>query len=125
MHRVMLKSKIHRLTVTDTNIDYEGSITVDEDLMDVARLLQYEQVHIYNLTNGNRFETYVIKGERGSGEVCINGAAALLASPGDKVIIASYVILEEEEARGHQPILVYVDEGNRIKVQGSKFKVQI
>jgi len=125
MHRVMLKSKIHRLTVTDANIDYEGSITVDEDLMDVARLLQYEQVHIYNLTNGNRFETYVIKGERGSGEVCINGAAALLASPGDKVIIASYVILEEEEARGHQPILVYVDEGNRIKVQGSEFKVQI
>lgn len=114
MHRVMLKSKIHRLMVTDANIDYEGSITIDEDLMDVARLLQYEQVHIYNLSNGARFETYAIKGERGSGEVCINGAAALLTSPGDKVIIASYIILEEEEARQHQPVLVYVDEGNRV-----------
>jgi aspartate 1-decarboxylase len=115
MQRIMLKSKIHRATVTDANVDYEGSITLDEELMDAAGLLPYEQVNIYNITNGARFQTYVIKGERGSGDACINGAAAHLAKKGHIIIIASYAGMEEEEAVNHQPVLVYVDEKNRIK----------
>ncbi|HAG51685.1 MAG TPA: aspartate 1-decarboxylase [Deltaproteobacteria bacterium] len=115
MQRIMLKSKIHRATVTDANVDYEGSITLDEDLMETAGLLPFEQVHIYNITNGQRFQTYVIRGERGMGEVCINGAAAHLAKKGHIIIIASYVSMEEAEAINHQPILVYVDEKNKIK----------
>lgn len=115
MQRIMLKSKIHRATVTDANVDYEGSITLDEDLMEAAGLLPFEQVHIYNITNGQRFQTYVIRGERGMGEVCINGAAAHLAKKGHIIIIASYVSMEETEAINHQPILVYVDEKNKIK----------
>ena|SRR3972149_4609681 len=115
MQRIMLKSKIHRATVTDANVDYEGSITLDEDLMETAGLLPFEQVHIYNITNGQRFQTYVIRGERGMGEVCINGAAAHLAKKGHIIIIASYVSMEETEAINHQPILVYVDEKNKIK----------
>ena len=115
MQRIMLKSKIHRATVTDANVDYEGSITLDEDLMETAGLLPFEQVHIYNITNGQRFQTYVIRGERGMGEVCINGAAAHLAKKGHIIIIASYVSMKETEAINHQPILVYVDEKNKIK----------
>ena len=115
MQRIMLKSKIHRATVTDANVDYEGSITLDEDLMETAGLLPFEQVHIYNITNGQRFQTYVIRGERGMGEVCINGAAAHLAKKGHIIIIASYVSMEEAEAINHQPIVVYVDEKNKIK----------
>lgn len=115
MQRIMLKSKIHRATVTDANVDYEGSITLDEGLMETAGLLPFEQVHIYNITNGQRFQTYVIRGERGMGEVCINGAAAHLAKKGHIIIIASYVSMEETEAINHQPILVYVDEKNKIK----------
>ena len=115
MQRIMLKSKIHRATVTDANIDYEGSISLDEELMEAAGILPFEQVHIYNITNGARFQTYAIKGERGSGEVCINGAAAHLAKKGHMVIIASYASMEEIEAVHHQPILVYVDAENRIK----------
>ena len=115
MQRIMLKSKIHRATVTDANVDYEGSITLNEDLMETAGLLPFEQVHIYNITNGQRFQTYVIRGERGMGEVCINGAAAHLAKKGHIIIIASYVSMEEAEAINHQPILVYVDEKNKIK----------
>jgi len=115
MQRIMLKSKIHRATVTDANIEYEGSITLDEGLMEAAGILPFEQVHIYNITNGARFQTYAIKGERGSGEVCINGAAAHLANKGHMVIIASYAGMDEIEALNHEPILVYVDAENRIK----------
>lgn len=115
MQRIMLKSKIHRATVTDANIDYEGSITLDEDLMEAAALLPFEQVHIYNITNGERFRTYVIKGGRGKGDVCVNGAAAHLAKKGHIIIIASYAGMDEKEAAVHQPVLVYVDDENRIK----------
>ncbi|MEK7842370.1 MAG: aspartate 1-decarboxylase [Deltaproteobacteria bacterium] len=115
MQRIMLKSKIHRATVTDANIDYEGSITLDEDLMEAAALLPFEQVHIYNITNGERFRTYVIKGGRGKGDVCVNGAAAHLAKKGHIIIIASYASMDERETAGHQPVLVYVDDENRIK----------
>ncbi|MBI5874695.1 MAG: aspartate 1-decarboxylase [Deltaproteobacteria bacterium] len=115
MQRIMLKSKIHRATVTDANIDYEGSISIDENLMEATSILPFEQVHIYNISNGNRFQTYAIKGARGSGEICINGAAAHLAKRGHIIIIASYAGMEETEALNHQPALVYVDETNRIK----------
>lgn len=127
MQRIMLKSKIHRATVTDANIEYEGSITLDEELMEAAGILPFEQVHIYNITNGARFQTYAIKGERGSGEVCINGAAAHLAKKGHRVIIASYASMEEIEAVNHAPILVYVDAENRIKdiAAGIKIKARI
>jgi len=115
MERIMLKSKIHRAVVTEANLDYEGSITIDENLMDAADLLPYEQVQVYNVTNGHRFETYVIKGERGSGIICLNGAAARLVSVGDLVIIASYVRMNEQEAINHIPKIVHVDDANRIK----------
>ena len=108
MQRIMLKSKIHRATVTDANIDYEGSITLDEELMEAAGLLPFEQVHIYNITNGERFQTYAINGERGKGDVSINRAAAHLAKKGHIIIIASYVSMEDIEAINHQPILVYL-----------------
>ncbi len=115
MHRTLLKSKIHRATVTDANVDYEGSITIDRDIMDLADLQEYEQVHIYNITNGNRFSTYVIEGERKSGDICINGAAAHLAKSGDQVIIANYASYSENEASLHKPKLVYVNEDNSVK----------
>lgn len=115
MQLMMLKSKIHRATVTGADVDYEGSIAIDETLMETAGILPFEQVHIYNITNGNRFETYTIKAERGSGEICINGAAAHLAGKDDIIIIASYSALEEEAAREHVPVLVYVNEENAIK----------
>lgn len=115
MHRTLLKSKIHRATVTDANVDYEGSVTIDRDLMDLADLQEYEQVHIYNITNGNRFSTYVIEGERKSGDICINGAAAHLAKTGDLVIIASYADYSENEASLHKPKLVYVNDDNSLK----------
>jgi len=115
VHRTLLKSKIHRATVTDANVDYEGSISIDRDLMDLADLQQYEQVHIYNITNGNRFSTYVIEGERKSGDVCINGAAAHLAKRGDLVIIANYASYSENDASLHKPKLVYVNQDNSVK----------
>jgi len=115
VHRTLLKSKIHRATVTDANVDYEGSISIDRDLMDLADLQEYEQVHIYNITNGNRFSTYVIEGERKSGDVCINGAAAHLAKRGDLVIIANYASYSENDASLHKPKLVYVNQDNSVK----------
>lgn len=114
MQRIMLKSKIHRATVTNANIDYEGSISIDESLMEAAGVLPFEQVHIYNISNGNRFQTYAIKGARNSGEICINGAAAHLAKKGDIIIIATYAGMEAAEAEKNMPLLVYVDEKNRI-----------
>jgi aspartate 1-decarboxylase len=110
----MLKCKIHRATVTEAVLHYEGSITIDETLMDAAGLVEYEQVHIYNVDNGNRFSTYVIKGEADSGVICLNGAAARQVSKGDLVIIANYANYDEAELAGFQPSLVYVDAKNRI-----------
>jgi aspartate 1-decarboxylase len=114
MERKMLKSKIHRATLTGADLHYEGSVTIDRDLMDAADILEYEAVSIWNVTNGNRFETYAIEGERGSGVVCVNGAAARLVAPHDLVIIASFVSMTDEEARRHEPKLVFVDEKNRM-----------
>lgn len=115
MDRTLLKSKIHRATVTDANVDYEGSITIDRDLMDLADLQEYEHVHIYNITNGNRLSTYVIEGQRGSGDICINGAAAHLAKTGDLVIIANFANYSDAEAKLHKPKLVYVNTDNSVK----------
>lgn len=115
MQRLMLKSKIHRATVTDANLDYEGSVAIDEALMEAAGIYEFEQVQIYDIANGNRLTTYAIKGERGSGVISINGAAAHLAKKGDLVIIASYSVFEEAEAAKHSPVLVYVDGKNSIK----------
>ena len=112
--RTMLKSKIHRATVTDANLHYEGSVTVDPVLMEAADLLPFEQVHLLDIHNGARLETYVIQGERGSREICVNGAAAHLIHRGDTLIIVSYDTLSEDEAKRHEPKLVYVDESNNI-----------
>ena len=114
MERKMLKSKIHRAILTGADLEYEGSVTIDRDLMDAADILPYEAVCIWDVTNGSRLETYAIEGERGSGVVCVNGAAARLVAPGDLVIIASFVSLDDEEARKHEPKLVFVDERNRM-----------
>jgi len=112
--RTMLKSKIHRARVTDGNIAYEGSITIDKKLMEAADILPYEQVHILNVNNGARFHTYAIEGPENGGDICLNGAAARLVAKGDVVIILTYHELEEEQCRGYHPRLVYVDEKNRI-----------
>jgi aspartate 1-decarboxylase len=114
MMRVMLKSKIHRVRVTQTNIDYEGSISIDKRLMEAADILPYEQVQVLNINNGTRFATYAIEAEPDSGEIGIQGAAARLASVGDTVIILAYCHVEEEEVHNHTPRLVYVDSKNAI-----------
>jgi aspartate 1-decarboxylase len=114
MWRVMCKSKIHRATITDANLHYPGSLTIDRDLMAAADLLPSEQVHVVNVNNGARFETYVIEGQAGSGEMCLNGAAARLGQPGDLVIVISYALMEESEARRHEPTVVLVDNQNRL-----------
>jgi aspartate 1-decarboxylase len=111
----MMKSKIHRATVTDSNLDYEGSITIDEELMEKANIIPYEQVDIYNVTGGERFTTYAIKGEKNSGVICINGAAAHRARKGDIVIIVTYARFEEKELSSFEPQKVYVNESNKIK----------
>lgn len=111
----MLKSKLHRATVTDANLNYEGSITIDRRLCDAARLLEFEQVDVYNCNNGARFTTYVIYGDQG--QICLNGAAARLVHPGDLVIIAAYAEFEEAEAREHQPQLVILNAKNEPKPQ--------
>ena len=117
MFRTMMKSKIHRARVTDSNLDYEGSITIDEALMEAAEIIPYEQVQIYNVTNGERFTTYAIKGERNSGVICINGAAAHKARKNDIIIIATYGTYEEKELATFKPKKVYADDNNRIKEQ--------
>ena len=115
MIRTMLKSKIHRATVTEANVEYEGSVTIDMDLLEAADMLPYERVDIWDCTNAARLSTYVIEGERGSGEICINGAAAHLVKPGDKVIIASFVQLEDHEAKAWDAKRIFVDEQNNIR----------
>ena len=114
MMRMMLVGKIHRATVTDADLNYEGSITIDEDLMEKANIYENEKVWVWNIDNGNRFETYAIKGERGSGIICLNGAAARRVNVGDKIIIASFAMMDEEEAKSYKPTVVLVDEKNRI-----------
>ena len=120
MRRTLMKSKIHRATVTQANLDYVGSITVDRDLMDAADLLPNERVQIVDNDNGNRLETYVIEGERGSGVIGLNGAAARMVYPGDTVIIISYGEFEDAEAREHDPTVVFVDDHNRVARLGSE-----
>ena len=115
MRRTLFKSKIHRATVTQADLDYEGSVTIDADLMRAADILPYEKVHIWNRTNGNRLETYALEAPAGSGVVCVNGAAAHLAKPGDLVIIATFgEAADEAEARAWRPTVVHVDGNNRI-----------
>lgn len=114
MKRSLFKSKIHRATVTDADLEYEGSVTVDEHLMRAADMVPFEHVHIWNVTNGSRLETYVLPGPPDSGTICVNGAAARHAHPGDRVIIATFAEVEDAEARGWKPTVVRVDERNRI-----------
>jgi aspartate 1-decarboxylase len=110
----ILKSKIHRAVVTEANINYVGSITIDKDIMEAAGLYEYEQVHVVNVNNGNRLETYIIEGQRGKGDICLNGAAARLVHIGDNVIIMAYCQINQKEALKHQPKIVFVDEKNSI-----------
>ena len=114
MQRVMLKSKVHRATVTDCDLHYVGSVTVDPGLLEAADIREHEQVHVLDIDNGARYETYTIAGERGSGEVTINGAAARLVHRGDKVILVSYATYDEAEIEQHRPRVVHVDADNRI-----------
>ncbi|MCD8148855.1 MAG: aspartate 1-decarboxylase [Clostridiales bacterium] len=129
MNITMLKGKIHRATVTQAALDYVGSITIDEALMEAAGILEYEKVQIVDINNGSRFETYTIAGERGSGVICLNGAAARCCSVKDKIIIMSYADMTPEEAKTHKPSVVFVDEINRIsrvtryEMQGQLFDV--
>jgi len=125
MQRKMLRGKIHRATITEANLHYQGSITIDADLMEAANLIEYEQVEVWNITNGNRFSTYTILGERGSGTICINGAAAHKAKAGDMVIIANFGWMSEDEARRHKPRVVLVDEANRIVEAEEPFKERV
>ena len=114
MFREFLESKIHRATVTDANLNYVGSITIDEDLMNAAKMREWQKVEILDINNGERFQTYIIKGEAGSGVICLNGAAARKVQKGDKVIIVTYAILNEQEIENYQPNIVIVDDKNRI-----------
>ncbi len=113
MRRRMMKSKIHRMTVTDANLNYVGSITLDPLLLDRADIREWEQVCVVDIDNGNRFETYAILGEAGGGDCCLNGAAARLVHPGDKVIVITYADYEDAELEGYAPVIVHVDAGNR------------
>lgn len=120
MTRTMLKSKIHRATVTGADLDYVGSVTVDPLLLEATDILVHERVEIYNITNGERLATYAIPGTPGAGEICLNGAAAHKVTPGDLVIIASYAEYDEAELAGHQPKVAFVDEQNRLVEMGSE-----
>ncbi len=114
MNRFVLKSKIHRATVTEADLNYEGSVTIDAELMRAADIAEYEQVHIYDVTNGNRVITYAMVGAAGSGTICINGAAAHKVHPGDLVILATYATIAESERQDHRPRIVHVDAKNRL-----------
>ena len=125
MQRTMLKSKIHRATVTQSELGYEGSCAIDENLLEAADIREYQQIDIWNVNNGERFTTYAIRAERGSGTISINGAAARKASPGDIVIIACFATYDEAELKAYKPDLVYVDDRNRIKHQRRSIPVQL
>ncbi len=124
MQRIMLKAKLHRVRVTHSELHYEGSCAIDEDLLDAADIKEYQQIDIYNVNNGERFTTYAIRGQRGSGVISVNGAAAHKANPGDILIIATYAMYTELELQKFHPQLVYVDEHNRIVAQRDKIPVQ-
>ncbi|MEM9700970.1 MAG: aspartate 1-decarboxylase [Planctomycetota bacterium] len=115
MRRTLLNAKIHRATVTDADLHYEGSLTVDEELMSAADILPHERIEVYNVTRGTRFATYAIPGPAGGGDICVNGAAAHRAATGDLVIVCTYARFDDEEAAAHKPTVVLVDERNRIK----------
>ncbi len=115
MQRIMLKSKLHRARITDSNLEYEGSMTIDEDLMKASDIVPYEQIKVYNVNNGARFDTYAIAGPPGSGEICLNGAAARMGARGDLIIIVTYVNIDDAEIPNHKPKLVFLDSNNRIK----------
>jgi aspartate 1-decarboxylase len=125
MQRIMLNAKLHRVHVTHSELHYEGSCAIDDDLLDAADILEYQKIDIYNVTNGERFSTYAIRAQRGSGLISVNGAAAHKANPGDILIIASYVMLDEKELANFHPKLVYVDEHNRIVAQRGSIPVQV
>ena len=125
MLRTLLKSKIHRVTVTDCELHYEGSCAIDEDLLDAANLLENEQIHIWNINNGERFVTYAIRGERGTGIISVNGSAARRAAVGDLIIIAAFAQVAEAQVSGFEPKLVFVDGNNRIQDQRSHIPVQV
>ena len=114
MLREFLNSKIHRATVTDANLNYVGSITIDEEFLDLAKIREWEKVEILNINNGERFQTYALKGKRGSKCFCLNGAAARKAQPGDKIIIVTYALLEQKEIENHKPSIVLLDENNTV-----------
>jgi aspartate 1-decarboxylase len=124
MQRIMLKSKLHRVTVTQAELHYEGSCAIDDELLDAADIKEYQQIDIYNVNNGERFSTYAIRAERGTGTISVNGAAARLAAPGDLLIIASYVSMNEIELAKFEPDLVYVDARNRITHHSRRIPVQ-
>ena len=124
MQRIMLKAKLHRGRVTHSELHYEGSCAIDDDLLDAADIREYQQIDIYNVTNGERFTTYAIRAQRGSGVISVNGAAAHKANPGDILIIASYAMYNELELQKFHPQLVYVDEHNRIIAQRDHIAVQ-
>ena len=115
MLREMLRAKVHRATVTETRVDYEGSLTLDATLMKAAGMIPYERIDVYNADSGTRFSTYLIEGEPGSGVVCVNGAAAHLARPGERIIVATYAAFSPEEIAAHRPTVVLVDSANRVK----------
>lgn len=125
MQRIMLKAKLHRVRVTQSELHYEGSCAIDDDLLDAADIKEYQQIDIYNVTNGERFTTYAIRAERGSGTISVNGAAAHKADPGDILIIATYAMYSELELQKFHPQLVYVDEHNRIVAQRDRIPVQV
>jgi aspartate 1-decarboxylase len=114
LDRILCKSKIHRATVKNAELMYEGSLTIDEELMSAANIMPYEMVQVANVTNGQRFETYAITGSRGSGEICLNGAAARLGAVGDEIIIMSYGLFTEEELKTFEPKIIFVDKENRM-----------
>ncbi len=125
MQLTLLKCKLHRACVTHAEVDYEGSCAMDTQLMDLAGIREYEQIHIYNVTNGERFTTYAIPAEAGSRIISVNGAAAHKAAPGDRVIICAYASMDDEEAAGFRPTLVYLNEHNRVLRTGNQIPAQV
>ena len=127
MNRQMLRSKIHRIAVTECDVEYEGSLTLDPEIMRSAGMVPYERIDVYDVDNANRFSTYLIEGEPQSGQCCVNGAAARLVELGDKLILASYCVVEDDDVATHEPVVVLVGEGNRIKEvkrsEGSRIRV--
>lgn len=124
MQRTMLRSKLHRVRTTHSELGYEGSCAIDSALLEAADIHEYQQIDIYNVNNGERFTTYAISAQRGSGTISVNGAAARKAAPGDILIIASYITLQESELKGHLPLLIYVDERNRIQRKAHHIPMQ-